>query len=93
MYVIVAYDIALDKEGVKVQSRLRKVCKQYLFHFQYSLFIGELSIKLINELKAKIFLIVRPLIDECSVFEITTNSAIKKENIGKAPFKRGNNII
>ena len=54
--VIIAYDIKDEKR----RHAVRKLLKKYMLRRQYSVFIGELSQKHINEVKSEI----KKLIDE-----------------------------
>jgi len=54
--VIIAYDIKDEKR----RYAIRKLLKKYMLRRQYSVFIGELSQKHINEVKSEI----KKLIDE-----------------------------
>jgi len=54
--VIISYDIKDEKR----RHAVRKLLKQYMLRRQYSVFIGELSQKHVNEVKHKI----KKLIDE-----------------------------
>lgn len=68
MFVIVAYDIVDKKKLVKVF----KVCKQYLFRLQDSVFIGELNKEKLKEMEKKLMPLLNIEIDSCVVF-ITQN--------------------
>ena len=43
MYIILVYDIVMDKQGSKVSRHVFKICKKYLTHVQNSVFEGELT--------------------------------------------------
>ncbi|MDO4787605.1 MAG: CRISPR-associated endonuclease Cas2 [Johnsonella sp.] len=55
MYMILVYDIMLDKAGARVSRNVFKICKKYLTHIQKSVFEGEITelnyLKLESELR------------------------------------------
>lgn len=55
MYMILVYDIMLDKAGARVSRNVFKICKKYLTHIQKSVFEGDITelnyLKLESELR------------------------------------------
>lgn len=43
MYMILVYDIMLDKAGARVSRNVFKICKKYLTHIQKSVFEGDIT--------------------------------------------------
>lgn len=79
MFVIVAYDICMDEKGSSILQAVFKICKKYLFRFQHSVFIGELTETNIKELENQLKKVLRDK-DNCSIMKIknTKNLIIDK---------------
>jgi CRISPR-associated protein Cas2 len=69
MYVILVYDIRLDKNGAKVLRNVFKICKKYLTHIQNSTFEGELTKPLFEKLRLELQQYIREDEDSLLVFE------------------------
>lgn len=79
MFVIVVYDICMDENGSSVLQAVFKTCKKYLYHFQHSVFIGELTEINIIDLECQLKKVLRNK-DNCSMMKIknTKNLIINK---------------
>ena len=53
LYVILVYDISVEKNGPRRMRRVFKICKKYLTHIQNSVFEGELTVAKLNKLKSE----------------------------------------
>lgn len=83
MYVILVYDISLkDKTGTKVLNNIYKICKKYLSHTQNSVFEGELSVTLLNNLKKELTKFIRTGKDSVIFFEIPYKTKLNKSFLG-----------
>lgn len=92
MYMVLVYDIKLDKGGPKVLRRVFKICKKYLTHIQNSVFEGELSESQLMNLKIEVKEHLREEIDSCIIFTGRNNVWMKKEFIIKEEDKTSNFI-
>ena len=43
MYIILVYDIQMDKQGVKIRKNVFDTAKKYLIHIQNSVFEGQIN--------------------------------------------------
>mgnify|MGYP001117787390 CR=1 FL=1 len=78
MYVIVAYDIGVDRlDGV------RQVLKQYLNWIQNSAFEGELSEGKLEELRLKVKEMIAPEVDSVVFFKISNPTWVSKVILGR----------
>lgn len=66
MFVVVSYDIKMDEGSAKVLQKIFKTCKKYLFRFQNSVFVGELSKIELDNLKCELSKYIRK-IDKCDI--------------------------
>ncbi|WP_110954234.1 CRISPR-associated endonuclease Cas2 [Anaerosinus massiliensis] len=92
MYMVLVYDIKLDKEGPKILRRVFKTCKKYLTHIQNSVFEGELSESQLLSLKAEVREQLREGIDSCIIFRGRNNIWMKKEFVVQEEDKTSNFI-
>ncbi|WP_124101122.1 CRISPR-associated endonuclease Cas2 [Ruminococcus sp. Marseille-P6503] len=79
MYVILVYDIAMDEKGKKILPKVYKICKQYLFHIQNSVFEGEISEPGLAAMKNKLNQYLRKESDSLIVFRSRNEKWLKKE--------------
>lgn len=83
MYVILVYDITMDKQGKKILPKIYKICKEYLYHIQNSVFEGEISeVKLVN-LKQRLRQYIRTDSDSLIVFKSRDEKWLNKEYWGR----------
>lgn len=90
MYIILVYDIKLDKEGQKVLRKTFNICKRYLSHIQNSVFEGELSKSQLMTLKWEIGEIIREDKDSVILFESRSDRWLDKEMLGIKEDKTSN---
>jgi len=92
LYVILVYDIMLDKEenGARVLRRIFKICKKYLHHIQNSVFEGEVTQGHLISLKMEINNFIRPDKDSVIIFENQNKKWLHKELLGKQEDKTSN---
>ena len=83
MYVILVYDITMDKQGKKNLPKIYKTCKEYLFHIQNSVFEGEISEVQIKTLKMRLKAYIREDMDSVIIFKSRDEKWLKKEFWGK----------
>lgn len=79
MYIILAYDIKLDKEGARVLRRVFKICKKYLTHVQKSVFEGEVTPAKLASLKRELKEWIREDEDSLIVFKSSNKKWLKKD--------------
>lgn len=83
MYIILVYDIVItDRYGARILNNIFKICKQYLTHIQKSVFEGELTETLLQELKYKINQYIRKDRDSVIIFEISNTKKLHKTILG-----------
>jgi CRISPR-associated protein Cas2 len=78
MYVILVYDI-----GEKRVGKMLKLCRQYLSWIQNSVFEGEISAVLLEELKIKAMKFMDPDVDSLIIFQTRQEKWLEKEIVGK----------
>lgn len=78
MYVIVAYDV-----GVERLDTVRHILKQYLTWIQNSAFEGELSEGSLEELRLKIYAIIDPEVDSVVIYTINNRSWVNRRIWGR----------
>ena len=83
MYVILVYDISIEKNGAKVLRNVFKICKKYLNHVQCSVFEGELSKVQIQKLKSELNTWIRSDYDSVIIFQSRNERWLDKEVIGR----------
>ena len=78
-YAIVFYDV-----GEKRVGKVFKVCKQYLSHYQKSVFRGHITPSKYLELKGKLKRIIDPEYDFIAFIQTMSESSFFEESIGNA---------
>lgn len=92
VYVILVYDISLDKKGTRTLSRVFNICKKYLRHIQNSVFEGELSDSQEIALKTELKKHIRNDIDSIILFKSRQEKWLDKEFWGKTDDNMSNFI-
>ena len=77
MYVILVYDI-----GVKRVSRIQKICKNYLFPVQKSVFEGNITEAKLDSLKMELKQSMDTSMDSIIIYHLDSVKYAKKEQIG-----------
>lgn len=90
MYIILVYDIEMDKSGARVSRRIFKTCKKYLTHVQKSVFEGDVTLGLLAKLEAELKIIIRKDQDSVLVFKSREERWLQKESWGKVDDKTSN---
>lgn len=76
-YAIVFYDV-----GEKRVAKVFKICKQYLSHFQKSVFRGHITPANYLELKGKLLKVIDPDYDFVTFIQTISDSSFNEESIG-----------
>lgn len=76
-YVIVFYDV-----GEKRVAKVFKICKQYLKHFQKSVFRGHITPANYLELKGKLLKVIDSDYDFVTFIQTISDSSFNEESIG-----------
>ncbi|WP_061214018.1 CRISPR-associated endonuclease Cas2 [Syntrophomonas wolfei] len=76
-YVIVFYDV-----GEKRVAKVFKICKQYLKHFQKSVFRGHITPANYLELKGKLLKVIDLDYDFVTFIQTISDSSFNEESIG-----------
>ena len=76
-YVIVFYDV-----GKKRVAKVFKICKQYLKHFQKSVFRGHITPANYLELKGKLLKVIDLDYDFVTFIQTISDSSFNEESIG-----------
>ncbi len=94
MYVILVYDINLEKkEGQRVLRKVFKTCKKYLTHIQNSVFEGELLDSQLMAFKKELDLYIRQDLDSVILFKSRSQRWLDKEFIGKIEDDKTSNFL
>lgn len=83
MYIILVYDIVMDKQGAKVSRNVFKICKKYLSHIQNSVFEGELTKAKLASLKNELDEWIRQNIDSVIIFKNRNKNWLEKDFMGQ----------
>jgi len=76
-YVIVFYDV-----GEKRVTKVFKICKQYLKHYQKSVFRGHITSANYLELKGKLRKVIDPSYDFITFIQTISETSFYEESIG-----------
>ncbi|NLY76940.1 MAG: CRISPR-associated endonuclease Cas2 [Tissierellia bacterium] len=90
MYIILMYDIVLDKKGQRTLRNVFKICKKYLTHIQKSVFEGNLSELEYMKLKSELSGHIRKDKDSLIVFKSWNEKWLDKEFLGVVDDKTSN---
>ncbi|WP_057768792.1 CRISPR-associated endonuclease Cas2 [Lactobacillus selangorensis] len=93
MYVILVYDISMDRNGTRTLSRVFKTCKKYLNHVQLSVFEGEITPAQLIQLKAELNHFIRDDLDTVIIFKNANKNWLKKEYLGIDVSERTSNFF
>lgn len=83
MYIILVYDIVMDKQGSKVSRHVFKICKKYLTHVQNSVFEGELTKAQLARLRSELNRWIRKDVDSVIIFKNRNKTWLDKEFMGQ----------
>lgn len=83
MYIILVYDIVMDKQGSKVSRHVFKICKKYLTHVQNSVFEGELTKAQLARLRSELNRWIRKDVDSVIIFKNRNKNWLDKEFMGQ----------
>lgn len=83
MYIILVYDIVMDKQGSKVSRHVFKICKKYLTHVQNSVFEGELTKAQLARLRSELNRWIRKDVDSVIIFKNRNKNWLDKEFMGR----------
>ena len=78
MYVIVVYDVGIDR-----LDSVRHILKQYLMWIQNSAFEGEITLGKLEELRIKVSSIIDKSRDSIVIYSINNPLWLKKSTLGK----------
>lgn len=87
MYIIVAYDIQIERIDV-----VRKYLKRYINWVQNSLFEGEVTAAELEEIKSSLSSLIDKDKDYIIIYKLHSINQIMKENIGTAKVDNSNII-
>jgi CRISPR-associated protein Cas2 len=90
MYVVLLYDIEADETGAKVSRNIFKICKKYLTHVQKSVFEGDITPALLQQLKIELERYIRKDKDSVIIFKSRQERWMKKEFWGMIDEKTSN---
>jgi len=90
MYIILIYDIIMDKTGTKILRNVFKICKKYLTHIQKSVFEGNLTELEYMKLKSELNRYIRKDRDSLIVFKSRNDKWLDKEFLGVIDDKTSN---
>lgn len=83
MYIILVYDIVMDKQGSKVSRHVFEICKKYLTHVQNSVFEGELTKAQLARLRSELNRWIRKDVDSVIIFKNRNKNWLDKEFMGQ----------
>ena len=77
MFIILTYDVKQKR-----QRKIMKVCKQYLYHVQKSVFEGYLTEKQLFDLEKELEYYVDPETDSLCVYKVPNYRNVVKDELG-----------
>lgn len=90
MYIVLIYDIIMDKAGPRILRNVFKICKKYLTHIQKSVFEGNLTELEYMKLKSELDRYIRKDKDSVIVFKSRSEKWLDKEFLGLVDDKTSN---
>ena len=78
MLVVFTYDV----KAIRV-SKMKKICRKYLFHIQNSVFEGMITESKLNMLKSEVEKVIDKKTDSVCIYKIESIKYTSKEMIGK----------
>ena len=90
MYVVLIYDVEVDDNGAKASRNIFKICKKYLTHVQKSVFEGDITPALLQQLKSEINKHIRKNRDSVIIFKSREERWLQKEFWGIEDEKTSN---
>ncbi|WP_330389655.1 CRISPR-associated endonuclease Cas2 [Cellulosilyticum sp. I15G10I2] len=90
MYVVLIYDVEVEGSGAKASRNIFKTCKKYLTHVQKSVFEGDITPALLQQLKLELNKYIRKDKDSIIIFKSREERWMKKEFWGKEDKKTSN---
>ena len=90
MYIVLMYDITMDKNGPRISRNVFKICKKYLTHIQKSVFEGNLTELNYLKLKSELNAYIRKDKDSLIVFKSRSEKWLDKEFLGIVDEKTSN---
>ena len=92
MYIVLVYDVSQEENGARRWSRIFKICKKYLSHFQKSVFRGEITPSKLIKLKIDLENIIEEEEDFVCIIKMMNGSVFGEEIIGGEK-ENGENLI
>ena len=83
MYIVLVYDVSQEENGARRWSRIFKICKKYLTHFQNSVFEGELSKGQLAQLQKELKEYIDKELDSVIIFKSRQEKWLDKEFWGR----------
>lgn len=90
MYIVLIYDVEVDGNGAKALRNIFKICKKYLTHVQKSVFEGDITPALLQQLKLELKNHIRNERDSIIIFKSREERWMQKEFWGKEDDKTSN---
>ncbi|QAA21908.1 CRISPR-associated endonuclease Cas2 [Sporolactobacillus terrae] len=90
MYVILVYDISTEGNGAKVLRHVFKTSKKYLTNVQKSVFEGEITPALLEQLRLELNQFIRSDLDSVVVFSSRQEKWLEKSFWGMEDDKTSN---
>lgn len=87
-YAFVFYDV-----NEKRVQKVFKICKKYLFHFQFSVFRGEITPSKLIELKTELNKIINKNEDFICIIKLMNDNVFGEEILGKRDEVTGEDLI
>lgn len=82
LYIVLVYDISIDRNGQAVWRKVFKTCKKYLSHVQNSVFEGEISESKLFELNKLLNKVIRDDLDSVIIFKSRHERWLDKDILG-----------
>ena len=87
-YAFVFYDV-----NEKRVQKVFKICKQYLSHFQFSVFRGEITPSKLIELKTELNRVIDKNEDFICIIKVMNDDVFGEETLGKKDIVTGETLI
>ena len=83
MYIVLVYDVSQEENGARRWSRIFKICKKYLTHYQNSVFECELSTGQLAQLQKELKEYIDKELDSVIIFKSRQEKWLDKEFWGR----------
>ena len=93
MYIVLVYDVSQAENGARRWSRIFKICKKYLSHYQLSIFRGPITPSKLILLKKELKKVIDLEEDFISIIKLQSENVFEEELLGMVKEENADNLI